>query len=176
MTNGMISISPSSTSLTYVVIFKLQMHMVLIHLAADSVCKSLFDMFNIRSVFSSRQSTDKQVDVTEVSTVSFAGSFPKISRSLQWSYLPIQPFVGPHVVWYVPYLSLSRSWHTDLDYGSYHLPNLEIGLTAGVTGREVMFTPPRHLIPPMVYSEVLVRPLSDYIQDLWIWLLFVIYT
>jgi hypothetical protein len=42
---------------------------------AYSICKSLLD---IQSVFSSRQSTDKQVDVTGVSTVSFTGSFPQI--------------------------------------------------------------------------------------------------
>jgi hypothetical protein len=84
--------------------------------AADSVCKSSFD---IRSVFSSRQSTDKQVDVTGVSTISFAGSFPQISRSLQWSYLPIQPFVRSHAVWYV-----NCSWHNDLDNNLYRLLNL----------------------------------------------------
>jgi hypothetical protein len=48
--------------------------------------------------FSSRQSTDKQVDVTKVSNVSLTGSFPQILWSLQQSYLPIQPFFGPHAV------------------------------------------------------------------------------
>jgi hypothetical protein len=130
MTNGMISIFPSSTSLTYVVTFQL-------YIATYSICKSLLD---IRSVFSSRQSTDKLVDVKGVSTVSFTGSFPQILWSLQRSYLPMQPFFGPHAVWYVSYMyqSLSRSWHTDLDYGLYRLPNLEIGLTAGVTGLQGM--------------------------------------
>jgi hypothetical protein len=51
-------ISPSSTFLTYVhVIFQLHLHMVYIYIAAYSICKSLLD---IRSVFGSRQSTDKQ--------------------------------------------------------------------------------------------------------------------
>jgi hypothetical protein len=46
------------------------LHMVL-ELAADTVCKSVF---NTRSV------SDKQVDVTEFSTVSSTGSFPQILR------------------------------------------------------------------------------------------------
>jgi hypothetical protein len=50
---------------------------------------------------------------------------------------------------------------TDLDYGSYHLPNLEKGLTAGVIDRQGMLTPPWHLIPPLIYSEVRARPFSD---------------
>jgi hypothetical protein len=33
---------------------------------------------------------------------------------------PIQPFVGPHSVWYVSYQSLSRSRHTDHDYDLCH--------------------------------------------------------
>jgi hypothetical protein len=57
--------------------------------------------------------------------------------------------------------TLSRSWHTDLDYGWYRLLNVEIGLTAGVTGQQGMFTSPWHPIPPLIYSEVHVRPLSD---------------
>jgi hypothetical protein len=32
--------------------------------------------------------------------------------------------------------------HIDLDYGSYRLSNVEIGLTAGVTGQQGMLTPP----------------------------------
>jgi hypothetical protein len=32
---------------------------------------------------------------------------------------------------------------------------------AGVTGRQGMLAPPRHLVPPLIYSEVHVRPLSD---------------
>jgi hypothetical protein len=60
----------------------------------------------------------------------------------------------------VSHQSLSHSRHTDLDYASYRLPNLEIGLTVGVTGRQGMLTPPRHLIPPLIYSEACVRPFS----------------
>jgi hypothetical protein len=56
-------------------------------------------------------------------------------KILTWSYLLIQSFFGPHVVWYVWNQSLNRSWHTDLDYGSYRLSNLQIELTAGVTGQ-----------------------------------------
>jgi hypothetical protein len=51
----------------------------------------------------------------------------------------------------VSYQSLSRFWYTDFDYG---LPKLELGLTAGVTGRQGMLTPPRHLIPSLVFPEV----------------------
>jgi hypothetical protein len=65
------------------------------YLAADLVCKSLFD---IRSVFSSRQSTEKQLDVTGVSTVSFAGSFPQILWSLQRSCLTIYSLSLGHML------------------------------------------------------------------------------
>jgi hypothetical protein len=120
---------------------------VCVYIEAYSLCKSLLD---IQTVFSSRQSTDKQVDVTGVSTVSSTGSFPQILWwSLQRSYLPMQPFVGAHAVWYISYQSISRSWHSDLDYGSYRLSNLEIGLTADVIDQQGMLTPPWHLIPPL---------------------------
>jgi hypothetical protein len=46
-------------------------------------------------------------------------------------------------------------WHIDLDYGSYHLPNLEIGLTADVIGQHGMFTPPRHLFSGICVSLIL---------------------
>jgi hypothetical protein len=68
--------------------------------------------------------------------------------------LPIQSSCMPNPLWYVSYQSLSRSWYIDLDYGSDRLPDLELGLTAGVTGRQVMLTPPRHLIPPLVFPGV----------------------
>jgi hypothetical protein len=126
-----------------------------IYITAYSICKSLLD---IRSVFGSRQPTNQQVDVTGVSIVSFTGSFTQILWSLQQSCLLIQPFFGPHAVWYVLYQSLSRSWHTDLDHSSYRLSNVEIGLTAGVSSQQGMLTPPWYLIPPLIHSEVRVRP------------------
>jgi hypothetical protein len=43
-------------------------------------------------------------------------------------------------------MHLSRSWDTDLHYGSSRLFELELGLTAGVTGRQGTFSPPWHLI------------------------------
>jgi hypothetical protein len=49
----------------------------------------------------------------------------------------------------------------DIDYGSYRLPNVENGLTAGVIDQQGMLTPSLHLIPPLIYSEVRVRPFSD---------------
>jgi hypothetical protein len=45
-------------------------------------------------IFYSSQTTDKQVGVTEVSTVSFTGYFPQILRLLQRSSLPIQLPLG----------------------------------------------------------------------------------
>jgi hypothetical protein len=67
---------------------------------AYGVCvyHSLFAMQE-QSVFTSRQSIDKEVDVTRVSNVLLTGRFPQILWSLQRSYLPIQPFFGPYVVW-----------------------------------------------------------------------------
>jgi hypothetical protein len=79
----MISITPSSTFLTYVVIFQLHLHMV--YIAAYLICKRLLD---IRSVFGSRQSTDKQVDVTGVSTVLFTDSFPQRMRAYKAGQIP----------------------------------------------------------------------------------------
>jgi hypothetical protein len=49
-------------------------------------------------------------------------------------------------------------WHTDFDYGLLRLPDLEIGLTVGVTFQHGMLTPPRHLIPPLVCPRVRVCP------------------
>jgi hypothetical protein len=54
---------------------------------------------------------------------------------------------------------------------------MKIGLTAGVTGQQGMLTPPWHLIPSLIYSEVRICPFSDlyFLWDLWDWLLFVIF-
>jgi hypothetical protein len=49
---------------------------------------------------------------------------------------------------YVSYQSLSQSWYTDLNYGSYCLLELELRLMTGVTG----LTPPR--IPPLMFPWV----------------------
>ena len=97
------------------------------------------------------------------------GSFLQMLWSFQRSSLLIQPFLGPYVVWYVSYQSLSRSWHTDLDCGSYRSSNLQIGLMAGVTGQQGMLTPSWHLIPPLIYTDFRVRPFSDlyFLWDLW---------
>jgi hypothetical protein len=72
----MISISLSSTSLTHVKnIPSSPVYGEYKYLTDDSACKSLF---NTRSVFNSRHSTDKQVDFTRVSIVWFTGSFPTV--------------------------------------------------------------------------------------------------
>jgi hypothetical protein len=91
-------------------------------------------------------------------TVSFTGSVPQILRSLHRSNLPTQPSFWPsfrpYAVWCVSYKLLSRSWHTDLDYGLFRLLDLEIGPTAGVTGRQGML-----LLPLLVYPAVRVCPI-----------------
>jgi hypothetical protein len=55
--------------------------------------------------------------------------------------------------------------HTDFDCGLFLLPGLntlifafEMGLTAGVNGRQWMLTPPGHLILPLICPEVRVYP------------------
>jgi hypothetical protein len=127
------------------------------------ISRSWFDMQElVRQTisFNSRQSTDKQIGVTGVSSVSFSGSFPQILRSLQLPSLPIQPSFWPNGIWCVSYRSLSRSWHTDLDYCSYHLPELADGGCDQSTG---VLTPPIHLIPPLVYPEARGCPILKYI-------------
>jgi hypothetical protein len=55
-------------------------------------------------------------------------------------------------------------WSWILEYDSYRLPDLEVGLTAvvtkkqstDVTGRHCMLTPCRHLFLPLVYPEICV--------------------
>jgi hypothetical protein len=105
-------------------------------------------LFDIRSIFNSRQSADKQVDVTGVSTVLFTDSFPHILRLLQRSSLPIQPSFRPNAAWCISYQSLSCSWHT-------WPGNMAHGECDRSTGDAYpLNTPPRHLIPPLVYPEV----------------------
>jgi hypothetical protein len=118
----MIKFSTLFTFLTYVAIFHLHQHMVFISRSWFRMQELVWHTIN----FNSRQSTDKQVKETGVSTVSFTGIFLQILRSLQRSSWPIQP-----AVWCVSYQSLRHSWDTDPDYGLYRLPDLEIGLTVG---------------------------------------------
>jgi hypothetical protein len=54
-----------------------------------------------------------------------------------------------------------QKFHKVSGYGSYRLSNVEIALTVGVTGQKGMLTPPWHLIPRLIYSEVHGRPFSD---------------
>jgi hypothetical protein len=83
--------------------------------------------------------------------------------SLQRSSLPIQPSFGPSVVRCVSCQLLSHSWYTDLDNGLYHLPELQLGLTKGVTGWRGMLTLLRQLITPLVYPEVRVCPIFTFV-------------
>jgi hypothetical protein len=50
-------------------------------------------------------------------------------------------------------MPLSCSWYTDPYYGLYRLLNLKLRLTSDLTGWHGMFSPPRHLIPPLVYAK-----------------------
>jgi hypothetical protein len=57
---------------------------------------------------------------------------------------------------------------TDFDSRLFRSPNLNILIftfdmerTAGATGRQGMLTPPLHLIPPLIYSEVHIHSFSD---------------
>jgi hypothetical protein len=47
---------------------------------------------------------------------------------------------------------LGCSWYIDFDCVLLRLPNLEVGLTETLTRQQRMFTPPRHLIPVLVFS------------------------
>jgi hypothetical protein len=93
----------------------------------------------------------------------FYSTFSQLSAKFYGRYkdliCPYNLFVGPHAVCCVSYQLLSHSRHTDLDCGSYRLSNLEIQLTAGVTGQQGMLIPPWHLIPPLIYSEARVTPI-----------------
>jgi hypothetical protein len=102
--------------------------------------------------FNSKQSAKKK----KLMSQGFTSSFLQVFWSLQRPSLPlhVQPFFGPNAVWCVSCQSLSCFWYTDFDYGSNRLPELELGLTAGVTGRQGMLTPPRHLIPPLMFPWV----------------------
>jgi hypothetical protein len=91
----------------------------------------------------------------------FTNSFLQILRSLQQSNLQ-------SLFWCVSYQSLSRSWRTNLDCGLFCLHDLEIRLTACVTGRQGMLTPPRHLNLWYIQRSVSAS-FSDvyFLQDLW---------
>jgi hypothetical protein len=91
--------------------------------------------------------------------------------------LQIKPSFMPIAVWCVSYQSLSRSWHTDLDCGSHRLPDLEIGprrVWPVDRGRLLLLSSWSH---PWYIKRSVFVPFSDlyFLQDLWDWLLFVIY-
>jgi hypothetical protein len=115
----MISIFPSSTFLTYVVITFIGC----VYIAAYSLCKNLLD---IRSVFRSRQFTDKQVDLRGFNCL--------VYRQLSANFMVVTTVLFTHTTFLwatcclICFQSFSCSWHTDLDYGSYRICNLEIVL------------------------------------------------
>jgi hypothetical protein len=68
--------------------------------------------------------------------------------------------------------SVNLTKRSDFDSGLFRLLNFDtqilttiltfdIGHMAGATGWQEMLTPPWHLIPPLIYSEVRVRPFFD---------------
>jgi hypothetical protein len=72
-----------------------------------------------------------------------------MSQGFQMSRLQAALFYGRYNDLIYPYLSLghmlSDMFHKILkSYGSYRLPNLEKGLTAGVIDQQGMLTPPWH--------------------------------
>jgi hypothetical protein len=147
MTNGIISISPSSN---YIPMYQCPIFTCIccLYLAGDSICKSLFD---VRSVLirGSLLTNKLMLQGFLLSRLQAAvRNFIVVTTTL---------FANPTFFLakccLVSDQSISRFWHTDLDYGLYYLPGLEIGLTASMTGRQGMPTPPRHMIPPLVYPE-----------------------
>jgi hypothetical protein len=152
MTNGMISIPPSSTFLTNVMIHVFQLQLCMVYTS--------WSWFGMQELYRGSLLRNKLM-VQGFPTVSFADSFPQILWWVQRFHLPIQHVCGQRALWYISYQSLSRSWHNDLDYGLYRLPDLEIRVTADVIGRQGMITPSRYLISPLIYSKVCVHSFSD---------------
>ena len=58
------------------------------------------------------------------------------------------------------YQLLSCSLHAELDYGLLRLHDQDVGLTAGVSGRQGVLTHPTHLIPLQEYPGIRVCPNS----------------
>jgi hypothetical protein len=131
MTKEMISISQSSTSLTYVVIFQLHLHMVFISRSWFGLLELVQDMisFEFESVnwrtswchrgFNCLVCRQLSANFTVVTINLFAYTNCRWATHCLICFIPI----------------VNHSWHTDLDYGSYRLTNLQVRLTAGVTGR-----------------------------------------
>jgi ABC-type sugar transport system permease subunit len=49
---------------------------------------------------------------------------------------------------------VKSSWYTNLDYGLSRLPQHELGHMVGVSGRQRMLTPPRHLLLHLVFPGI----------------------
>jgi hypothetical protein len=65
---------------------------------------------------------------------------------------------------------LTWSVHIDFDHLFFAF---EVDLTASVTGQQGMFTP-RHLIPPLVYSEVRVWPTLKFVFPIGLFIIYAI--
>jgi hypothetical protein len=57
---------------------------------------------------------------------------------------------------------LDRPWNIDFDWGLYRLYDMEIRLGIGVTSRQGMHTPSRHLICVYVYTDPEFKEKSKY--------------
>jgi hypothetical protein len=129
-----------------VILFHQHLHMVFI-------CCSWFDMkgFVLHTIsFNSRQATDKQVWAIDILQPRLQGIFCKFYGRYNAVVCQYSFPLGQTLTDVLKYQLLSPSLHADFDFGLFHLPNLEMGLTAGVSGWQRMVTPPWHLIPPLV--------------------------
>jgi hypothetical protein len=146
MTNGMIPISPSSTFLTYVVIFQLHLHMVYIY-------GSLFYM----------QELVRHTIIFWFETVYWQTSWCHrgfnflVYRLLSANFMVVTTILFAHTTFrwttccLICFIPIVKPFLTHWSC-PYRLSNLEIGLTAGVTGQQGMLTPLWHLIPPVVFQ------------------------
>ena len=146
MTNGTILTSPSSSSHIYVAEIYVAntiityIHVWCICLTTHSIRQN---MFCIRSIFESRHATYKLVVVAGVS---------QILWSIKKSGLSIQSVIKSNYILHVS-RHLLNCLSIDFDNGLLHIPDLDYWVTADVTGQQGMLTPPRHLIPPLIYIE-----------------------
>jgi hypothetical protein len=97
------------------------------YLADDAICKSLLDIW---PVFNSRLSTDK-FRSQEFLQSHLKAAFSKFYRRKNDLVCPYNLHLG-HMFYDVFHINFKPFWHTDLDYNSYHLLDLEMGLTWGL--------------------------------------------
>jgi hypothetical protein len=160
MTNRIVSFSPSSTFLTYVAIFHLHMvfvsrswfgmqelvrHTIQFRLQAATYDQFLIWVSLLTNTLMSRGFLQSRL---QAAFCKFYGGY----NNLVCQYnLPLGQVLSDV---FHECRSLRRYWHADLDCSSCRLLDLEVGLMAGVAGRRGMLAPPGHLVPPLVYPEI----------------------